>query len=154
MREANSVFQSLRSEPLFRSIPSDRKAGNLLTPVRESRNEFLQMMQDLDNILIERVNQGEIEAITGESAGGTKNALFNLYEYFSDTDRAAELIAPINALHYFRNEESHDKVRAGWEEALEELGVDDDLSILDLYRLTFRSVADSLDELESLLQRS
>jgi hypothetical protein len=111
-------------------------------------------MKDLDNCLVERVNQTEIETITGTSAGGTKNALFDLFEYLSDTERAAELMAPINAVHYFRNEHSHDEIRSGWEEALEELETDDGIGILELYRLTLDDVANSLNELESLLQQN
>ena len=61
---------------------------------------------------------------------------------------------PINAVHYFRNEASHDEIRRGWDDALDELDVDDGMDILELYRLTFHSVADSLDELESLLQQN
>lgn len=154
MREADGTFQAFRDESLFRSIPSDSQAESLLTPVREDRDELLQIMQELDNILVERVNQSAIETITGEDAGGTKNALFDLFEYILDTARAAELMAPINAVHYFRNEASHDEIRRGWDEALDELGVDDGVDILELYRLTFHSVADSLDELESLLQEN
>lgn len=154
MRKADGTFRALRDESLFRSIPSDRPAESLLTPVREDRDELLQIMQDLDNTLVERVNQDAIETITGEDAGGTKNALFDLFEYLSDTARAAELMAPINAVHYFRNEASHDEIRRGWDEALDELDVDDGVDILELYRLTFHSVAASLDELESLLQEN
>ncbi|WP_152436508.1 hypothetical protein [Halosimplex carlsbadense] len=154
MREADSLFESLRSESLFRDIPLDRNAEDLLTPVREDRDEFLQITQDLDNILVERVNQSAIESITGQSAGGTKNAFFDLYEFLADTDRAAELMTPINAVHYFRNEESHDRVQPGWTEALEELDMADNPDILELYRYTLQEVADSLDELESLLQEN
>jgi hypothetical protein len=111
-------------------------------------------MQDLDNVLVERVNQSAIEAITGQNAGGTKNAIFDLYEFLADTDRAAELMAPINAVHYFRNEESHDRVQSGWTEALDELDVEENTDILELYRYTFQGVADSLDELESYLQEN
>ncbi|MFC7058983.1 MULTISPECIES: hypothetical protein [Haloarculaceae] len=154
MREADSIFQSLRGDPLFRDIPSDHHAEDLLTPVRNDRNELLQIMQDLDNVLVERVNQSAIEAITGQNAGGTKNAIFDLYEFLADTDRAAELMAPINAVHYFRNEESHDRVQSGWTEALDELDVEENTDILELYRYTFQGVADSLDELESYLQEN
>jgi len=154
IREADESFQALRDELLFRSIPSDSQAESLLTPVREDRDELLQIMQELDNILVERVNQSAIETITSEDAGGTKNALFDLFEHLSDTARAAELMEPINAVHYFRNEASHDEIRRGWDDALDELDVDDGMDILELYRLTFHSVADSLDELESLLQQN
>lgn len=151
MRQADSAFHSFADEPLFRAIPSDRQVQDLLTPVREDRDELLEIMQDLDNILVERINQSAVETITGESAGGTKNALFDLYEYLSDANRAAELMAPVNAVHYFRNEESHDEIRQGWDEALEELNIDNP-DILDLYRLTFNRVEESLTELVTLIE--
>lgn len=116
------------------TIGQINQVENLLTPVRDDRDVLLQVMQDLDNILIERVNQTEIETITEQSAGGTKNALFDLYEYLSDSERANELIEPFNAVNYFRNESSHDKVQKGWEEALEELDVEGDSDVLELYR--------------------
>ncbi|EMA49971.1 hypothetical protein C448_01514 [Halococcus morrhuae DSM 1307] len=113
-------------------------------------------MIDIDQILIETIEKDHVEAqlpddIDDNAIDGEKDALYELVQFLTNSERAGEVLAPFNAIHWFRNDRGHEGVDR-WDDALTELGLEQTADIQTIYRVALRSTARSFHELSEILQ--
>jgi hypothetical protein len=156
--ELNQSFREEYGSVLYRETGDDIDTGRLLRLSRNECHELLNVMSDVHQVVVENLELGNLESVlppeAQEDVDGKKSALFELVKELSDADRAAEILAPINAVHDFRKENSHMTVRnGGWERAVEALGYNKDSEeYRDMYNDAMRQSAGSLREIKELIE--
>lgn len=156
MAEATDTFEAVYGCSLFSVDPPGIDLEPFITPTHARREELLRIMIDIDQILIETIEKDHVEAqlpddIDDNAIDGEKDALYELVQFLTNSERAGEVLAPFNAIHWFRNDRGHEGVDR-WDDALTELGLEQTADIQTIYRVALRSTARSFHELSEILQ--
>jgi hypothetical protein len=156
--ELNEAFKRKYGVRLYRETGDEIDADRMLSLPRNEKHELLTVMSEAHQAIIENLDRDNLESQlpeeVSEDVEGKKSALFEFVKDLSDTNTAAEILDPINAVHDFRKEDSHMTVSSGgWPRAVDALGYEEDSEAYrDMYRDAMRQSAASLREITALIE--
>ncbi|WP_256403834.1 hypothetical protein [Halorubrum salinum] len=156
--ELDTAFQEAYGQRLYRETGEELDAERLMTLPRNEREALLDVMSKVDEVVVENLDKGNLEAqlpddVDEDDIEGEKSALWEFVRELSDTDKANEILTPINSVHDFRQEDSHRRVTGGWSRAVQAIGYpEDSTGFREIYRDTLRDTAASLREIIDLIE--
>lgn len=110
--EIDAAFEDAYGQRLYRETGEEIDAERLMTLPRNEREALLDVMSKVDEVVVENLDKGNLEGrlsddVDEDDIEGEKSALWEFVRELSDTDKANEILTPINAVHDFRQEDSH-----------------------------------------------
>jgi hypothetical protein len=158
--ELDEAFEAKYDAHLYRDTGDDIDSERMLTLPRNERRALFNVISEADQVAVENLIKSNLEEnipeeIVEEEISGEKDALYNFVKELADSNKARDILSPINAMHDFRDQGSHRQVnRGGWSRAVETLDYDEDTDeYRQIYRDTMRGTAASLREITKLIER-
>jgi hypothetical protein len=151
-------FQSAHGSPMLGDLREDDPLEQVIMPARNEKDQLLDSMEALNQVLFERIEGNHIDNIRAylpderaEEVDGSKSALYELAVDLFDESKAAELLNPLNAVYDLRMARAH-RGNSKWERAMD--AIDASRPVRDyrgIYVQIMTQVAESIEEIEENL---
>ncbi|MCD2200811.1 hypothetical protein LPA44_13020 [Halobacterium sp. KA-4] len=125
----NETFEQAHGSPMLGELRESDPVDQVIMPARDEKDQLLDAMEALNEVLFERIDGDYIDNIRGylpeersDEVDGSKSALFEVAVHLFDRGRAAELLDPLNAVYDLRLDRAH-RGNSKWQRAMDAVGI-------------------------------